>query len=322
MSWSLRALVVLGSVATAVLPAGAAHATPSLAEARRQVSALARQMELATEQYHETMLAAAATRAQVSGLERRALPLRVARDRAEARLAASAASAYVGGRYGQLGALLGGGNTRDLLDRMRFLVTLTDEQRARVDTAVSAARRLDRALAPKKALLTRQAAQERALRDRRAVIAKDLVRWELLQARAMGLGDEGFSPVVPSTYTGPAEGRARVALDFAYAQLGKPYRFAAAGPHAYDCSGLTMAAWASAGVRMAHGARAQYAAFRKVPFSDLRPGDLVFYGRPIHHVAMAVGNGRVIHAPQAGDVVRIVSLARGGGRPVGAVRPG
>ena len=85
-------------------------------------------------------------------------------------------------------------------------------------------------------------------------------------------------------------------MAFAKAQVGKPYIWAAAGPNAYDCSGLTMAAWGKAGVVMAHGSRDQYADFPKVSSSQLQPGDLVLFYSDMHHVGIYVGNGMVIHA--------------------------
>lgn len=113
---------------------------------------------------------------------------------------------------------------------------------------------------------------------------------------------------------------ARVAVDTALAQLGKPYEYAAAGPDRFDCSGLTMFAWAAAGVKLPHSSRAQYAALPKVSRDQLAPGDLVFYGNPIHHVGIYIGGDRYVHAPQTGDVVKISSVYRGDW--AGAARPG
>jgi len=100
---------------------------------------------------------------------------------------------------------------------------------------------------------------------------------------------------------------------FAKAQLGDPYVWAAAGPDAWDCSGLTMAAWASAGVYLAHYAEAQYYESTPISASQLQPGDLVFWsynGAPsgIHHVAMYIGDGLIIHAPRTGRNVEIDSM--------------
>ena len=96
--------------------------------------------------------------------------------------------------------------------------------------------------------------------------------------------------------------------------------WAAAGPSAFDCSGLTMWAWAQAGVSLPHSSSMQYGSGSKVSASSLQPGDLVFYGSPIHHVALYVGGGQVIHAPQTGDVVRYASVNMM--PPSGATRPG
>jgi cell wall-associated NlpC family hydrolase len=114
--------------------------------------------------------------------------------------------------------------------------------------------------------------------------------------------------------------RAAAAIAYAEAQLGKPYRYAAAGPDAFDCSGLTMMAWAAAGVSMAHYSGAQMAAFPSVPLDQLQPGDLIFWGPGGgDHVAMYVGGGLQIAATHTGDFVRIQPV---GNNPVGAVRPG
>ncbi len=103
---------------------------------------------------------------------------------------------------------------------------------------------------------------------------------------------------------------AQIALDVAKAQLTKPYVYAGAGPDVFDCSGLTMYAWAHAGVSMPHSAEMQYNSFPHVRIGRLEPGDLVFYGSPIHHVGMYVGNGVMIEAPHTGAFVRYASIYR------------
>jgi cell wall-associated NlpC family hydrolase len=104
--------------------------------------------------------------------------------------------------------------------------------------------------------------------------------------------------------------QAQVAIDTAKAQLGKPYVYAGSGPDTFDCSGLTMYAWAAAGVGLPHNAEAQFNSLPHVAQSDLQPGDLVFYGSPIHHVGMFVGGGTMIEAPYTGVDVRYHTIYR------------
>jgi cell wall-associated NlpC family hydrolase len=118
-----------------------------------------------------------------------------------------------------------------------------------------------------------------------------------------------------------ASPRAGRAVAFALAQRGKPYRWGAHGPAAYDCSGLTWAAWRAAGVTIPRTATAQLAGLPRVR-GRLRPGDLVVYranGPSRRHVAMVVGNGQMVEALGRGVPVRVTGL-RGGW--LGAVRPG
>jgi cell wall-associated NlpC family hydrolase len=112
-------------------------------------------------------------------------------------------------------------------------------------------------------------------------------------------------------------------LAYARAQLGKPYQWGASGPNAFDCSGLTMQAWARAGVYLDHYTGAQWDETSRVAISDLRPGDLVFFGDSgptAHHMGLYVGGGQMIEAPHTGASVRYASIYRSdllpyGGRP-------
>lgn len=100
-------------------------------------------------------------------------------------------------------------------------------------------------------------------------------------------------------------GMAAIAVRYALAQVGKPYVYGAAGPDAFDCSGLTMAAWGAAGVGLSHNSAAQMGEGTPVAESQLQPGDLVFYYSGISHVGMYIGNGMIVNAenPSTGVVV-------------------
>ena len=104
--------------------------------------------------------------------------------------------------------------------------------------------------------------------------------------------------------------RARSALNFALAQLGKPYIWGGTGPTDYDCSGLMMASWGKAGVSLPRTAAAQYAAGTPVSTSDLQPGDLVFFYPGITHVGMYIGDGKFIHASSPRTGIKVSVLAQ------------
>jgi cell wall-associated NlpC family hydrolase len=118
----------------------------------------------------------------------------------------------------------------------------------------------------------------------------------------------GANGTTHATYTGPTSTQAEKAVAFAYAQLGKPYVWGATGPGGYDCSGLVQAAWASAGVSIPRTTYDQWAALPHISVSAIQPGDLL-YMDGIGHVAMYVGNGYIIDAPQTGMDVQKVPLA-------------
>ena len=117
-------------------------------------------------------------------------------------------------------------------------------------------------------------------------------------------------------------GRSGIAIRYALKQLGSRYRFGAAGLVYWDCSGLTMQAFAAAGVSLPHSAAAQAGYGKYVPLNKLQPGDLVFFGRPISHVGIYYGNGRMLDAPHTGARVRIETFSSyfGGERFVAARR--
>jgi cell wall-associated NlpC family hydrolase len=144
-----------------------------------------------------------------------------------------------------------------------------------------------------------------------------LVSGGLAELPAIGLPGRG----PPAGDAGPrAAARAGQAVAFALRQRGKPYRWGAEGPHAYDCSGLTWAAWRAAGATIPRTAADQLANLPRVR-GRLQPGDLVIYasrGPSGRHVAMVVGRGRMVEAPGRGIPVRSTSLRPG---RLGAVRP-
>ncbi|MFI1199056.1 NlpC/P60 family protein [Streptomyces sp. NPDC020883] len=102
--------------------------------------------------------------------------------------------------------------------------------------------------------------------------------------------------------------RAARAVAFAHAALGRPYAWGATGPAAYDCSGLTLAAWKAAGVTLPRTTYTQITSGTRVAWPHLAPGDLVFFYSGISHVGLYIGGGEMIHAPHPGAPVQIAPL--------------
>lgn len=126
-----------------------------------------------------------------------------------------------------------------------------------------------------------------------------------------GASDDGLS-AVPE----PASSAAAIAVRAALSKVGSPYVFGAAGPGAFDCSGLTSWAWAQAGVSIPRTSGGQ-AGLRYIPLDQLQPGDLVTYYSPVHHVGMYIGNGQIVHASTESRPVYVTGLYRGGPNPTG-----
>jgi cell wall-associated NlpC family hydrolase len=156
----------------------------------------------------------------------------------------------------------------------------------------------------------------------RVLAAQGPGAWPVCGQRA-GLARGGAAPHVRTSTAQPAtSSTAARAVAFARAALGKPYVYGATGPGAYDCSGLTYAAYRAAGVSIPRTSQAQWAGLHRVPASRVRAGDLVIYNGA-EHVALYIGGGRIIEAPRPGKTVQTAPWRSGwyADRFVGVVRP-
>jgi peptidoglycan DL-endopeptidase CwlO len=255
-----------------------------------------------------------AARVQAEQLAARA---KTARDQAaSAAAAADAASREIAARKTQL--------IHRLAKLQHISVSLAEQRQAGIEEA---AREAAQKAAEEKAA-REKAAREKARREAAQKAAEEAQQAQQDQNTS---GDSGPSdppapsddptpgpsgpaepPSPPADPPAPASGVAR-ALAFARAQIGDPYVWGAAGPGAWDCSGLTMGAWRAGGISLPHYSVAQYAQSSPISRSDLRPGDLVFWGSSsspssIYHVALYAGNGMIIQAPRTGRDVEEVSM--------------
>ncbi|RFU21687.1 C40 family peptidase [Geodermatophilus marinus] len=178
---------------------------------------------------------------------------------------------------------------------------------------------LDRQVAEFRAEYDRLAAEEQAAAQAAAErhAAEQAAAAE--SSAAAAAEDDGQQAAAPAPSGGggsaaPAPGRAaQVAVDTAMAQIGDPYVWAAAGPNAFDCSGLVQYAFAAAGVPLPHSSRMQSQLGTPVSRSALQPGDLVFFYSPVSHVGIYIGNGQMVHASTYGQPVKVASVDAMGG---------
>jgi cell wall-associated NlpC family hydrolase len=181
--------------------------------------------------------------------------------------------------------------------RRQQLLAAEREAAARLEAERAAAAQA----AAEAAAAARQAQLQAEARQRQAVHAQDL------QVPVTTVPSQ-TPPTTPSQAP-PSSSGAAAAVAAAESRVGDPYVWGAAGPGAFDCSGLVEWAWAQAGVYLPHYSGAQYADTTHIPMSDLQPGDLVFPADPGEHVAMYVGNGEIVEAPYTGAYVHVVPLS-------------
>jgi cell wall-associated NlpC family hydrolase len=316
----LRAFV-LGVIAIAVIaPATAANADPSPADLQRQISQSQDALEKIIENYNLITEQLKSTQASADDLNAKMAPLQSNLDSAYANVGQIAVRAYKGGGVSPMAVLLSEGSTQGLLDQLSSLNQVARAQQADIQTYARSKQEYDGQKKKLDDLLSKQQSDQKALADQKGKIESDLAKLTDMQRRAAAAqprnngttsttaksngGGGSPQPPPPAPNIG---GGAGAAVQFAYGALGKPYIYAAAGPAGYDCSGLTQAAWRAGGKSLPHNAAMQWNQTTHISASAAQPGDLVFYSG-LGHVAMYIGNGKVIHAPHAGTVVQVASV--------------
>ena len=224
-----------------------------------------------------------------------------------------AVTAYEDGNLNSSIALLTSGKPQQILDQSSILLELSYANQAQIQQFLSAARQLTNSqLAAKRtkagivqlknSLLARKTQMNKLVSNEQALLN------QLTPAQQTGLTQGGGS--TSAHYTGPTSTQAEKAIAYAYAQVGCPYVYGGTGPCSagFDCSGLTMEAWAHAGVAIPRTSYEQLDSLPQVSESNMQPGDiLVFLGGG--HVGIYVGGGKLIDAPHTGADVELVALS-------------
>jgi cell wall-associated NlpC family hydrolase len=323
-----RRAAILHSLAGAAAAIGillspaAAHATPSPSTVEAQIDKQWNDLEPVIEQFNHVHGQLLANQAQLKKLSQELSPLELQVNLALSQVRGLAADAYMQGAPSAMNAMIMDGSPTALTDKLLYVDQLARHQQ---DSIADVAKLRDKYTSDKQNLvtLTRSvAARDADLSAQKDSIQKKIDDLQKLRIQAYGASGGDTGPLrtgpCPVTYTNDKGGRAaQKACDL----IGKPYVFGASGPNSYDCSGLTAAAWASVGVHLEHYTRDQWNEGKPVSAADLQPGDLVFYyPGSLHHVAIYIGGGKVVHAPHTGDHVRMATIDRG---PIaGYRRPG
>ena len=325
------ALMVAGS--TWLTAAGPAAAAPSsTSDLQRRLEGLNRQADQQVEDYLQAKLAVERTRKSIRILQHQLDGVRGQLADARASIAARAAVTYVQGPATDVASLLAAGDPTDALERAQLLDLLATHDADQVLAAGVIERSAQARAAELAGIERKQAAILGQMAERKAKIEQLVAQTEqtLAQLRAAerrraaaanrpGTTAPSASNPSPAPPPKAVSGNVAAVIRYAYAQLGKPYQWGATGPGSFDCSGLTMMAWAQAGVSLPHSSGAQSGIGRRVTQSELQPGDLIFRYSPISHVSLYVGNGQQISATHTGSTVKLQSAFQG--EIVGFSRP-
>jgi cell wall-associated NlpC family hydrolase len=184
-----------------------------------------------------------------------------------------------------------------------------DDKLAAAQSLLSSLKAADRARLAALAAARQAASHRAALRAQAAAAAAARsAAAKPVRSSHRGSSGNGAPSDNPGGGGGTPSSRARIAVAYALSKVGHRYVAGAAGPSSFDCSGLTMAAWRSAGVSLPHYSHAQYGVTQHVSRGELRPGDLLFYfGSGAHHVAMYIGGGMMVSASNPGAGVEIIA---------------
>ena len=317
-----------------VLAPVSASAAPSLAEVQAKVRQLEEEATTAAEGAQEAKVKLAILTKTLNGIKAKA-DIQGAEVAALRRsLGAIAVEQYKSGGFGQSFQLLFSSDPTLYLSSAGSLDAITRRKSTQLRKFEAAQQRLNATTllvndkialvaAAQKKLAAQSALAKRKLAEAEKLLSK-LSKAERERLARLAEDEENAdqkSSLEAAKSANGVSGRAGVALKYALKQIGDRYVFGAAGTVTWDCSGLTMRAFQAAGVSLPHSSAAQSRMGKKVALNALKPGDLLFYGRPVSHVGIYLGGGKMVHAHRSGSRVKVASSGSLGKKPlVGARR--
>ncbi len=306
-------LVAVGAL---VMAGGGAAASsqPTAAQVQQKLDKLNNEAQRLDEQYDGVQQELSSANQQLALVNTEAARYLSRFNSMRAEVAQIAAAAYEDGSLTTPEALLTSDNPQQILDQSSILLELSSANSNEMSAFLAAARQLSDAQASARrvrsgilALKDKLAAQKKSLN--KLISQQQALLNQLTPAQQAGTGPGGTGTSIGGSDPVPTNTQAGKAVAFAYAQIGCPYVFGGTGPCAdgFDCSGLTQAAWAAAGVAIPRTSYEQ-ADLPAVPESELEPGDILEF-LDDGHVGIYVGGGKLIDAPQTGEDVELVSFS-------------
>ncbi len=326
-----RALLALAVSASMVAPAQAA---PSLAQVQAQVQRLEEDATAAAEGAQEAKVKLVSLTQTLNGIRAKAAAQGQTLSALQKSLGVIAIEQYKNGGLSQSLELLFSSDPTLYLTSAGSLDAISRRKSAQLRSYQAAQQRLNATTLTVNDKMALVAAAEKKFKAQSAMAQAKLAQAEVLLSKltkaererlaklaaAKEDADQASSQAAARAISS-VSGRAGIAIKYALKQIGDRYVFGAAGLVTWDCSGLTMRAYQSAGVSLPHSSAAQSRMGKKVSTKSLKPGDLLFFGRPVSHVGMYIGGGKMVHAPRSGSRVKVTTSGSLGSKPlVGARR--
>jgi cell wall-associated NlpC family hydrolase len=300
-------LVTAGTQGADALP------QPSIDQVQAKVNSLTTQFNQADQQYDSAQQQLTAAKARLRTVNKQLASEQATYRAARQKAVQIADSSYEDSAQTSLAGLLTSADPGQVLAEASIVLQLTDTRSLETATFLADANELSNVQQEQQrteqgiAQLAKETSNTKShiltlLDDQKSILDSLTAQ----QQAAVNTGtSNGGGGTTTGHYTGPTGTQADTAVAFAFAQLGCPYVYGSTGPcnQGFDCSGLVMAAWASAGVTIPRDTYEQWAALPHIPVADIKPGDLLYYNG-IGHVAMYVGGGMIIDAPTPGQDVR------------------
>ena len=313
----IRALTVLALAGAAVaVPAVTAEAVPAPStceQTRAQFTANGQAAERVAEQLNDAKIAKAKAQRQFAAATAKAGTAGASYGKAAREFKQIVSGELKSAPAGQFAVFFTSRSPKEFADQMALMDYVAGRKGQHIDQLASIRVAALKAQNDVKATLASRTKIERTMAAKSADLRKHATTLTgLLQNLCADDQPEvqaaRASRDMPRVDVGPAGASAQKAVQTALAQIGDPYVWAAAGPDAFDCSGLTSYAWAAAGVSLPHSSAQQYNYGTHVSRSQVRAGDLVFFYSPISHVGIAINNAQMVHASTYGVPVKVADI--------------